>query len=141
MNLCQRGFATHVFFPSCKCWIYFLYLCKKYMYIMNSRLDSKQLFTQVEVNSAGYLLSLERWGQLPHPLFTDTGPLRWRIVLVPNQWIGSDKQKKIIWSKLSWKVITHTCPFCFTNQWISQDILSLSSQSECVKMDIFTGLG
>ena len=31
---------------------------------------------------------------------------------------------------------SHMCSFCFTNQWISQDIPSLSSQSECVKMDI-----
>ena len=67
---------------------------------MNSRLDSKQLFTQVEVNSAGYLLSLKRWGQFPDPLFTDTGPLRWRIVLVPNQWIASDITNYLVKSQL-----------------------------------------
>ena len=38
------------------------------------------------------------------------------------------------------RVITHVCVhvfcFVFANQWLSQDILSLSTQSECTKMDI-----
>ena len=42
-----------------------------------------------------------------------------------------------IWSKLSWKGdYLCACPLCFANQWIVQDIPSLSSQSECAKMDI-----
>ena len=41
-----------------------------------------------------------------------------------------------IWSNLSWKGDTRMRPSCFANQWISQDIPSLSSQSECTKMDI-----
>ena len=43
----------------------------------------------------------------------------------------------LIWSKLSWKDdYSHAPPFCFANQWISQDIVSLSSQSALAKMDI-----
>ena len=44
--------------------------------------------------------------------------------------MASDKKKtNFVWSKLA-----H--PLCFANQWIAQDIPSLSSQSEYVKMDI-----
>ena len=35
----------------------------------------------------------------------------------------------------AWKVSPQVCPLCFANQWISQDIWSLSSQSECLRMD------
>ena len=57
---------------------------------------------------------------------------------VPNQWIATDKKIPLIVSgqNSAGKVITRARPLCFANQWISQDILSLSSQSECTKMDI-----
>ena len=43
----------------------------------------------------------------------------------------------VIWSKLGWKGdYSRARPLCFANQWIVQDIPSLSSQSECAKMDI-----
>ena len=41
----------------------------------------------------------------------------------------------VIWSKLSWKGdYSRTRPLCFANQWIVQDIPSLSSKSEQAEM-------
>ena len=40
-----------------------------------------------------------------------------------------------IWPKLGWKDGS-LYPLCFANQWISQDILSFSNQSERVKINI-----
>ena len=91
-------------------------------------------FTEVEVNSGGYLLSLRQ--DKYSPLFTNTEVNN--IVLVYTKPVNSKGQKiNVIWSKLGWKH-DHSCkcPLCFANQWISQDIPSLSSQSECTKMDI-----
>ena len=52
--------------------------------------------------------------------------------------IATDKKIPLILSgqNSAGKMITRTRPLCFANQWIVQDILSLSSQSERAKMDI-----
>ena len=51
--------------------------------------------------------------------------------------IASDKKMNVIWSKLGWKGdYSRARPLCFANQWIVQDIPSLSSQSEHVKNTI-----
>ena len=99
--------SMYVFCPSCKCWIYFLYLCKKYMYIMNSRLDK---FTIIHQSGGEY------------PPFTEPQEMAVSISrpAIHRHWVpevkncfstkpvNSQRPQKIIWSKLSWKVITHT---------------------------------
>ena len=96
----------------------------------------EQLFTEVEMNSGGYLLSLEEATAVNIHRYSPT--LRWIIVLVYAKPVNSKRRKKEFYrSKLRWKDdCSRARPLCFANQWISQDILSLNSQSKRAKMDI-----
>ena len=59
----------------------------------------------------------------------------WKLSVYNTKPVNSQWQKHEFHLVKTWleRWSMCTCPLCFANQWISQDILSLSSQSECMK--------